>query len=110
MNMTSQDSSEGEDMTKSKDQTGGMGKLSKTTRANVDAELADKEASLLADTSVNLQSLRPQVSDKESFDKLIKAVNASTQKNENIAQLKQRITDLGEGVVKVAKQVAGMVT
>ena len=96
-------------MTDSKDQTGGMGKLSKKTKERVDAELADREASVLAATSVNLESLRPRISDQESFDKLIAAVKQSTQKNESLAQLKQRIMDLGEGVVKIAKEAAAIV-
>jgi hypothetical protein len=97
-------------MTKSKDRTGGMGNLSRKTKEKVDAELADMEATLLANTSVDLQSLRPQISDKESFDKLIEAVKVSTRQNEDIAELRQRISSLGANVVKVAKEVAAIVT
>lgn len=91
------------------DDTGGMGKLSKKTKEKVDAELKEEEITLLSGTTVDLESLRPQVSDGASLDKLIEAVNISTQQNESEAQLKQRISDLGEGVVKVAKEVANII-
>lgn len=92
-------------MSNTNDQTGGMGRLSKKTREKVDKELKEQEVMLLNDTKVDLGSLRPQVSDPEFLDKLIEAVNASTQHNESVAELRQRITALGSGVVKVAKEV-----
>jgi hypothetical protein len=58
-------------MANSNDSAGGMGKLSKKTREKVDAALQDKEAALLKNTSIDLKLLRPKVSDKESFDKII---------------------------------------
>ena len=91
-----------------KDPTGGMGRLSRKTRDKVDAELKEEETAVLARTQVDLESLRPRVSDQESFDKLVAAVKVSTTSNENFAELKQRIVDLGEGAVKVAKEVAGI--
>jgi hypothetical protein len=73
-----------------------------------DAALKTDEVALLARTSVDLAALRPQVGDPASFDKLIAAVNESTRCNESIAQLKQRITDLGKGALAVAKEVAAI--
>lgn len=96
-------------MTNAKDQTGGMGKLSKKTMENVDMELKEKELALLKETDVDLESLRPQVSDEKSFNDLIEAVKAATDHNESIAELRQRIANLGEGVVKVAKEVFDIV-
>lgn len=95
-------------MAKPKGGTGGMGDLAKKTKDKVDEMLKDREASLLKDTTVDLESLRPRISDGASFDKLIDAVNQATKKNENIAQLKKRIVDLGSGVIQVAKEVIGM--
>lgn len=96
-------------MANAKDPTGGMGKISRTTREQVDEVLEDRELTVLKNTSVNLEALRPRISDKESFDKLIKAVQVSTGGNESIAQLKDRITALGKGVMAVAKEVAQLV-
>jgi hypothetical protein len=73
-----------------------------------DAALKNDEVALLARTAVDLNTLRPQVSDKASFDQLIAAVNESTRRNESIAQLQQRITDLGKGALDVAKEVAAI--
>ncbi len=96
-------------MADTKDATGGMGNLSRKTRARVDEELKERELIVLIDTKVDLEALRPQISDAESFNKLIEAVQASTEKNESIAQLKDRITALGKGVMEVAKEVAKLV-
>jgi hypothetical protein len=84
----------------------GMDRLADKTKAKADALLTDDEATLLAATDVDLAGLRPQVSDAASFDKLVEAVMESTAENESIAQLKQRLTDLGAGVLGVAKEVA----
>jgi len=70
--------------------------------------LKDRETELLSKTASSLESLRPRVSDKESFDKLIAVIKESTARNESIAQLKQRITDLGKGALAVAKEVAAI--
>jgi hypothetical protein len=84
----------------------GMDRLADKTKTKTDELLKDVEAKLRAATDVDLAGLRPQVSDRASFDALINAVKESTAKNESIAQLKQRLTDLGAGVVAVAKEVA----
>jgi hypothetical protein len=82
--------------------------LADESAAAADTALKDDEAELLKTTAVDLSTLRPQVSDKVSFDALIAAVNESTRRNESIAQLKQRITDLGQGALAVAKQAAAI--
>jgi hypothetical protein len=87
------------------DQTHGMGKLSKKARKKADEALKEEEGAVLLRTQVDLESLRPRISDEESFNKLIEAVNASSLLNESIAALGQRINSLGEGVVKVAREV-----
>jgi hypothetical protein len=82
-----------------------MGKLSKKARKKADEALKEEEGAVLLRTQVDLESLRPRISDEESFNKLIEAVNASSLLNESIAALGQRINSLGEGVVKVAREV-----
>lgn len=88
-----------------KDKTGGMGKKARGIKDKVDADLSDREASVLLETEVDLESLRPRVGDGADFDKLIQAVDEATRNNENLAQLQQRITALGKGVIEVAKKV-----
>ena len=82
--------------------------LADQSAAAADAKLKDQETALLARTAVNLSALRPQISDKASFDALIAAVNESTRRNESIAQLRERITTLGKGALAVAKEVAAI--
>jgi len=91
------------------DPTGGMAKLSKKTRAKVDTALVDKELAVLKRTDVDMVSLRPKVSDPESFDKFVEAVNQSNKNNESLAQLRTRLESLGGGVLRVAKEVIGLV-
>ena len=87
------------------DPTGGMGELADQTEMKVNQMLSDRELQILKNTGVNWNKLRPQISDEESFNKLIDAVQVATQKNESIAELKNRIFNLGESVIKVAKEV-----
>ncbi len=96
-------------MTNEDNGTGGMEGLANEVVGQVDKELADEEARLLQQTTVNLEQLRPQISDPDAFDKLVEAVQKSTQKNENLAQLKARLEKLGEGVLRIAKEVAGKI-
>jgi hypothetical protein len=44
----------------------------------------------------------PKTGETAQYDKLVKAVQIATKKNENIAQLRDRITKLGVGVVNLA--------
>ena len=91
------------------DNTGGMGDLSEITANKTDELLKEKESALLRLTTVDLDSLKPEISDLASFDKLIQAVKVSTQKNEDMAALQKRIGDLGEGVKKVATEVLDII-
>ncbi len=84
--------------------TGGMRGRAGETRNQVDKELAEEEAEVIRQSSANLEELRPKMSDKEAFDKLVAVVKVSTANNESVAALKKRIESLGETVVKVAKK------
>ena len=64
-----------------------------------------RELQLLKNSGVKLDKLRSQISDEESFDKLMEAVEIATQKNESTAELKSRIFNLGEAVIEVVKEV-----
>ena len=85
---------------------GGMGRLGDKAAETTNAQLAEAEVQLLKETAANLEALRPKITDKAAFDALVKAVRESTARNENIAQLKQRLTELGQGAVAVAREAA----
>lgn len=85
-------------------------KAAEKAAGETDAELADEISALNERTTVDLEELKPQVSDPESYDKLIAAVEESTAKNESVAQLQTRLIGLGKGVVKVAKEAAKLLT
>lgn len=63
---------------------------------------------LKAATAVDLENLKPQVSDPEAYDKLLAAVQEATAKNESIAEFTNRLKTLGGNVVKLAKEVKGL--
>lgn len=85
---------------------GGMDSLSAESVDATDAALHQEEARLIGRTSTDLEKYRLQVGDDKSFNKLLAAVDASARANDSKAELKQRLTALGEGVVKAAGTVA----
>ncbi|MBI4848711.1 MAG: hypothetical protein HY808_09085 [Nitrospirae bacterium] len=80
-------------------------KRSQESKQKTDALLSEEIQALQQAASSDLQRLRPKVSDSETYEKLIKAVNEASAKNEGIAELKNRIEKLGEVAVKVGKEV-----
>ena len=74
-----------------------------------DEILEDDLKKLKQRTSTDLDALRPKVSDKASYDKLIEAVQEATKKNKNLAALKSGIEKLGPAVKKVFKEVVDLI-
>ena len=75
-----------------------------------DKELTDEEAELLLRTSIDWDALRPKVTDSAVYDQLIAVVNEATQRNESIAQLNDRLKQLGKEGVGLAKKVIGLLS
>jgi transposase len=68
-------------------------------------ELLSEELDALKDaTAADMESLKPKITDKETYAKLIDAVKESTDKNESLAQLEARLKTLGTTAIKVAKE------
>jgi hypothetical protein len=68
-------------------------------------ELLSEELDALKDaTAADMESLKPKITDKKIYDKLIDAVKESTDKNESLAQLEARLKTLGTTAIKVAKE------
>ncbi len=88
----------------------GMEDLAQSTADETDAALKDQETALLASTNLDWNSLSPQLTDQESFNKLMAAVREAQEKNESVAQLRARITSLGKGVIETAKKVAAILS
>lgn len=89
---------------------GRMANIGNDTFERTNIELSDDEVNLLITTSIEWESFRPKVSDQELYDKLIAAVEESTQKNENLAMLKTRLETLGKEGLALAKKVAGLIS
>ncbi|SYZ71892.1 hypothetical protein TRIP_C20007 [Candidatus Zixiibacteriota bacterium] len=80
-----------------------MGKLADETARQVDQMLSDDELELIKNTSINWESLKPKITNSETYTSLINAVQQSTKKNEDLAQLRARIENLGKDALKAAR-------
>ena len=70
-------------------------------------EILDEElTALMKATATDLEKLRPKVRGRKTYDLLIKEVQKATQKNEDIAALRERIELLGVKAVKTARNIA----
>ena len=72
-------------------------------------EILEGELKALMDaTTVELEKLRPNIGDEEIYNKLLNAVNEATTKNENLAQLQDRLKTLGTDIIRTAKKAASL--
>ena len=85
--------------------TNGMRNRARRTRERVDARLADIENDLIAATTLDWDSIRPDLVDQAEYDRLMEIVEKSTQRNENIGQFVSRLKELGEGGVALLEKV-----
>lgn len=79
-----------------------MKKIAKNARKKVEVTLFNREKQLLKASTLDWSSLKPSVTDQETYDRLMEAVKIATDRNESIAQLKDRITDLGSAALDLA--------
>ena len=87
----------------------GMRDLGRKSAVQTDEQLAKREAEIIMATNINLESLRPRVTDPQALELLIQAVNESTEHNESIAQFQKRVSSLGKAVVRVAGEVKKLI-
>ena len=88
----------------------GMGNVGDIAAGETNKELAEHEAALLLRACTTLHKLKPEISDKAAFDELMQVVQECTTHNIQVAEFQARVKALGEGVVKVAKEVTKLVT
>lgn len=70
-------------------------------------DILDEELqTLLSMTRDQLDELRPQVTDEETYNRLIEIVEEATRNNEQIAQFKARLMQGGSKLLKIGKTAA----
>ncbi|MEK7315654.1 MAG: hypothetical protein AAB011_05700 [Candidatus Eisenbacteria bacterium] len=70
-------------------------------------EILDAEAEALhRATAVDLEALRPRVTDPAAYEEYLRIVRESTQRNEDLAQFRSRLGAAGKAVRAVAKELA----
>jgi hypothetical protein len=83
-------------------------KASREAAEKATKELRQEVEALQQATQLDLEALKPQVSDLKSYEKLLRAVQESTRRNETVAQLQDRVKKLGKKVVLVAREAADL--
>ena len=81
-----------------------MEEASRRAAEQADETLKEEFEALVAATELDLKALKPKITDQESYEILIREVRKSTADNESLAQFRQRLEDLGEGVLAVAAE------
>ncbi len=82
-----------------------MDELSDDAASQADAQLADRELRLIAETSFDWKKYRPAVGEEATYNALQEAVASATDHNRDIAQLRARIEALGDAGVALVKKV-----
>jgi hypothetical protein len=85
-------------------------KKSKISRDRTDEVLNEEIKKLLSVTRADLEKLRPQVTDKAEYEKLIQVVEEATKYNENLNQFVERLKKSGGNVLNLGKMAAKMLT
>ena len=68
-------------------------------------ELSEDLESLLFATTPDLEELKPIITDGNKYNRLIAAVEESTRRNENAAQLKDRLIKIGLTAIEIGKVI-----
>lgn len=89
---------------------GRMGGMGQRTISRTNEELADEELTLLKQTTVDWEKLRPMIHDEDAYNKLINVVQKATTNNENLAQFKNRVVALGKEGWNVARKIIELTT
>ncbi len=85
-------------------------KASDEAVAAADALLSEELSALKSATQTDFDALRPKVSDQVTYDKLIAVVSEATQQNISLAELKNRLQQLGKAGLTLAKEVAKLLS
>jgi hypothetical protein len=65
----------------------------------------DQIKALLGISRADIEAITPDPTNMEKYDMLMEVVKEASRKNMEVAQLKERIENLGEVAVKIAKHV-----
>jgi hypothetical protein len=83
----------------------GMDDLAADAASEVDALFAAREAKLIAETTLNWERIKPELTDEAEYDRLMEAVGEATTRNESLGQLVERLKNIGAGGLALAEKV-----
>ncbi len=75
---------------------------------HTDEILEEELQALLAVSRVELEELRPHITDEETYNQLIAAVEEAERLDEQTEQLKKRLIQGGPNVLSIGKMAAGL--
>lgn len=84
-------------------------KASMESVAETDALLSNEYTVLMKLTAADYDKLRPKISDKDLYDKLIAAIQEATNDNLALSEFQERLEALGEGAVQLGKDIIKLV-
>ncbi len=86
-----------------------MDDLAADAAREVDEIFAEREAELLAETTFDWTSIKPEFTDEAEYNRLMEVVGEATDNNENLGQLVTRLKNLGASGIALAEKVKNFV-
>ncbi|MDQ1353733.1 MAG: hypothetical protein QG657_4040 [Acidobacteriota bacterium] len=80
----------------------------KQAAQETDEVLRNRLEAIKSLTRADLDKLRPEISDQETYDQLIEIVKNATGKNENLARIVERMQGLAQGAKALADKVISL--
>lgn len=88
---------------------GRMANLGDKTVTQTNEQLSEQEFQLLLQTDINWELIQPNVTDQNTFNKLMREVQEATLNNESQVELKNRLAKLGKESLSVAKKIISLI-
>ena len=87
----------------------GMDDLAEDAAREVDNLFAAREAELMAETTFDWESIKPDLTDDAEYDRLMAIVGEATENNESLGQLVTRLRNLGASGIALAEKVKNFI-
>lgn len=87
----------------------GMNDRARESARRTDARLAEREAELLAETSIDWEAIKPRLASDDERRQLTDAVRQATEHNETVGSVCKRLENLGTEGMALAKKVRSLI-
>lgn len=87
----------------------GMRDRARESAERTNQRLAEKERELISQTTIDWDAMKPQIGSESDYQRLMDAVQQSTDRNETVGAVIQRLEALGSEGIALAKKVRGII-